>query len=191
MIRKIAAIVTIALMTQGCGFLSRKQSRFYSLDRIPPGSGVVAASGAPIGVDVVELPPNYDRRDMLVRRENRRLEVRESEQWSSTLRPLVLHTLAFDLAARLPEGMVVLPGEPIPTGAKRGVDVVFEELIAGPENSVTLDCRWTLRTNGRGDVSAHERIVVPTTDLTGPSIAAGTSQALAQLADRIAARVAQ
>jgi hypothetical protein len=100
------------------------------------------------------------------------------------LQPLVLHALAFDLAGRLPEGMVVLPGESRPAGAPRGIDVVFEDLSAGPENRVTLDARWTL-----AGVSHHEQIAIDIPSLDSGAVATGMSQALAALADRLAAGV--
>ena len=177
------ALILILLLTGCGGLLSRKQTnRYFSLDRIP--GAAVATRGTPIAIDVVELPPGFDRREIVVRKADQQLEVREREQWSASLEPLILHTLAFDLASRLPEGMVILPGQPIPAGAKRGIDVIVETLAAGPENSVTLDARWTM-----DGVSHHEQITIDIPSLDGANIAAGVSRAVATLADRIAAGV--
>ncbi|HLJ74547.1 MAG TPA: ABC-type transport auxiliary lipoprotein family protein, partial [Thermoanaerobaculia bacterium] len=103
--------------------------------------------------------------------------VRSNELWSSTLSDQVLHTLAFDLADRLPAGMMILPGETKPASV-HGLDIVFEQLAAGPDNKVTIDARIGART---------EHIEVPITSLDSANLASGTSQALAQLADRIVA----
>jgi uncharacterized lipoprotein YmbA len=105
------------------------------------------------------------------------------------LQPLVLHTLAFDLAARLPEGMVILPGAAKPLAPTRSIDVVLEELAAGPGNTVVLDGRWVLRENNRADVTHHERITIEVTSLDSGNIATGMSQAVAALADRMAAEL--
>jgi uncharacterized lipoprotein YmbA len=183
--RKVLAALMLVCLAGCGGLLSRKQTnRYFSLDRIPPTAPVRTITGAPIAIDVVELPPGFDRRDLVVRKADHQLEIREREQWSSALEPLFLHTLAFDLAARLPEGMVILPGQPIPTGAKRGIDVIVETLAAGPENAVTLDARWTL-----AGVAHREQIRIDIPSLDGANIADGMSRALATLADRIVARL--
>ena len=188
--RMLPLAVVIALFaTTGCGFLSRSKSRFYSLERIPPTGPIVHVSGIPVGIDSLELPPGFDRRDILVRKPDLQLDVRGTEQWSASLEPMVLHTLAFDLASRLPEGMVILPGEAKPLGM-RGIDVVVEELAAGPDNIATLDARLVLRENTRPTRTWHERITVDLESLDSAQVAAGYSRLLATLADRIAAKMA-
>jgi uncharacterized lipoprotein YmbA len=181
---KRAAILGLTLLVSGCGFLSSKPSKFYTLDKIAPEGAVASRSGLPIAIDVIELPPGLDRREVIVRKADQQLEIRGREQWSATLEPLVLHTLAFDLAARLPEGMVILPGQPVPVGAKRSIDVVFEELAAGPGNSIALDARWTLH-DGNVATTQHEQINVDIASLDSATIASGTSRAIATLADHI------
>lgn len=182
-------IVPVALMIllSGCGFLSRSKSRFFSLDRIGPTTPVASLTGAPIGVDAVELPPGLDRREVVVRKADLGLEVREKDQWTATLENLVLHTVAYDLADRLPDGMVILPGQAKPDTAMQSIDLLFEELAAGPDNKVVLDVRWVLHQTGQPNRTEHERLEIPIPSLDSAAIAQGHSQALAQLADRIVA----
>jgi uncharacterized lipoprotein YmbA len=199
-VRRTMAVL-VSLLFAGCSFFSRTQSRFYSLDRIaqaaapspgasrpplPMGEGRPQAGvrPLPIGIDV-QLPPGADRKEIVVRRADRTLDVRGAEQWSASLQPLVLHTLAFDLAARLPEGMVVLPGEARPPGGMREINVSVEELVAGPDRNVVLDARWIELATG---VAHHERIVTDVESLDSANVANGISRALATLADRIAAQ---
>jgi uncharacterized lipoprotein YmbA len=172
-VRRLAAAFVIFLA--GCSFFSRTKSQIYTLDRIP--GTVVNVRGTPIGIDSVELPPGFDRKEVVVRKANNQLDVRATQQWSATLGDLVLHTLAFDLASRLPAGMVILPGEAKPA-AMRAIDVVFAEIAAGPDSRVTIDAVW--------DRTHHEHIEVPITSLDSANVASGVSQALATLADRIA-----
>lgn len=179
----LAAMFVVA----GCSFFSKSKSTFYSLDHIAPATPPAAATSvriAPIGIDALEVPPDLNRREIVVRQADQKLDIRANEQWSANFQELVLHTLAFDLANRLPEGAVVLPGEPRPNGAVRSMNVVFEELAAGPEPRVVLDARWTL-----GDVSHHERVTVDIASLDSVNVAKGVSQAVAGLADRIAGEV--
>jgi uncharacterized lipoprotein YmbA len=182
------SILFLPFLLAGCGFLSSKPSTFYSLDRIPPQAAVNSVRGLPIGIDVV-LPPGLNRKEVVVRQANHQLEVRGREQWTALLQPLVLHTLAFDLAGRLPEGMVILPGQAKPAGAMRSLDVVVEELAAGPDHSVVLDARWTIREAGRPDITGREHVVADIAGLDSPNIATGTSSAIATLADHIVAQM--
>ena len=178
------SVVLLSLVVTGCSFFSRTKSSFYSLERIAPTAAVVAARGVPVAIDSIEMPPGLDRKDVVVRKANHQLDVRGTEQWTASLEPMVLHTLAFDLASRLPEGMVILPGQLKPTGMTRSISVVFGEFAAGPDPNVTLDARWTLN-----NLTYSERIVLPVASLDSANIADGFSRALAQLADRMAAQL--
>lgn len=174
-------LIALLLLAGGCSFFSKSTSKTYSLDPIAP-AAPLAKSGTAVSIDTIELPPGLDRREIVVRKANQQLEIRANELWPANLQPLVLHTLAFDLASRLPEGMVVLPGQSRPAKAPRGIDVAFEELSAGPDNHVTLDARWTL-----AGTPHHEHIAIDIPSLDSGAVATGTSQAIAALADRIAA----
>jgi uncharacterized lipoprotein YmbA len=180
--RRQKAEIVLVLLLAGCGFFSRTKSSFYSFERIPPAAPVAAKSGAPVAIDSVELPPGFDRKDVVVRKADHQLEIRGTEQWSASLEPMVLHTLAFDLAARLPEGMVILPGQLRPATAVRSISVTFGEFAAGPENTIVLDARWML--NG---AQHNERIAIDVPSLGSADLADGFSRALAALADRMAA----
>ena len=74
--------------------------------------------------------------------------------------------------------MVIMPGTAKPA-TTRSLDVAFEELAAGPDARVVVDARW--------GGTHHERIEVPIQSLDSANVASGTSQAIATLADRIAA----
>jgi uncharacterized lipoprotein YmbA len=177
MIRRFLPLVFC--LATACGFFSNKPNEYYSLEPIS-GTAVADVSGLPIGIDGVELPPGIDRRGIVVRQEDQSLDIRERQLWAGPLEEMVLHTLSFDLANRLPEGMVVLPGSPRPTGAMRSLHVVFEDLAAHDNGRFVLDGRWVLD----GAVH-HERIVVPMSSDDSDAIAAAMSQALAELAERV------
>jgi uncharacterized lipoprotein YmbA len=83
--------------------------------------------------------------------------------------------------------MVILPGATRPSGSLRAIDVVFEEFTAGPDAKVVLDGRWIVRVAGQPDVTHHERISIDIASLDSANVVSGTSQALAALADRMAA----
>jgi len=176
------SLVLVILLT-GCSFFSKTKINVYSLDRLPSSlSGAPApppAGSLPLAIESLELPPGFDRREIVIRRTDHQLEIRSNELWSASLQPLILHTLAYDLAARLPEGAVILPGATKPA-AIRAIDVIIEDVAAGPNTEVVLDGHWI-----SGGVSHHEHIAVPIPSLDSVNVATGMSQAVAALADRI------
>ena len=185
--RRSGAVVTMlaaVLSMAGCGILRRVPNQFYSLETIAPTTPVATIAGTPIGVDGIQLPPGLDRRGIVLRGADHRFEVRGQQQWASDLEEMVIHTLAFDLAGRLPVGMVVLPGQAKPAGPIRALFVNFEDLAPGPDGVFVLDARWTM-----GEMARHERIEIPMQSTESPAVVAAMSQALAQLADRIVAAV--
>ncbi len=189
--QSLAMLVVVMLV--GCGgLLKRPEIRHYALTPVAAPATRVAVSGLPIGIGGIELPPGLDRQEVVVRTSDQRLDVRGHELWAAPLETVVLHRLAFDLAARLPEGIVVLPGQAQPAGGLRSLDLAFEDLAAGPQNELVLDLRWSLRAGVAGavELAGHERIVEPLASLDSAEIAAGTSRALATLADRLAAALA-
>lgn len=175
-------IALLVFLMGGCSFLSKKPNNYFTLAKVAPAAPVGAVSGAPFALTGVELPAGFDRKEIVVREENHGVEVRARDLWTANLEPMVLSTLAFDLADRLPPGMMILPGQTQGAGTSRVIDVVFEEFAAGPDESVILDARWT-----SGTTTRREQIAVPLPSISSADIAAAMSQALGQLADRIAA----
>ncbi len=183
---KRASIVVLALLAARCSFFSKSQSRIYSIDRIDAGTPVVA-SGAPVAIDGIELPPGFDRREIVVRAAGSQLQVRSNDLWPATLQDVALHTLAADLATRLPTGMIVLPGQVRPMGNVRAIDVVIIDLAPGPDARITLTAQWTLVTPGAASTTHREQLAIDVPSLDSANVAAGMSRVLAALADRIAA----
>ena len=181
-------LILLTALVAGCGFLKRVPNQFYTLETIEPAIAVATtmAPGVPIGVDGVELPPGFDRRGIVLRGTNHKFEVRGTHQWASPLEEMVIHTLAFDLANRLPQGSVVLPGQAKP-GAMRSLYVTFEDLAPGPDNVFVLDARWKL--SGATELTGHERVTVSMPSNDSPQVVSAMSNALAQLADRIVSRL--
>ena len=174
------------ILIAGCGFFSRAKIEHYSLDTLRSEAAPRAIGGTPIGVDGVELPPGIDRNTVVVRNDQHRFDVRGTHLWASPLEEMVIHTLAFDLAHRLPQGMVVLPGQAKPgAGAMRSLYVTFEDLAAGPGNVFVLEARWTLTAPATPEVSRAERITIDMPSSDSAAIADAMSRALATLADRI------
>ncbi|MEO8379854.1 MAG: PqiC family protein [Acidobacteriota bacterium] len=189
MIQRRTLAILLVVLTTGCGFLKRPPNQFYSLEIIAPQGAVASVTGLPIGIDGIELPPGLDRRGIVLRGANHQLEVRGTHQWASPLEDMVLHTLAFDLADRIPLGMMVLPGQSKPSGAMRSLSIVFEDLAPGPDGVFVLDARWTLTAAGAPALTGHERITTPLASTESASVVSAMSATLATLAERIVARM--
>lgn len=196
-IRRVLCLLPTAyclLMLCGCGFFKRTPNQFYSLEPLGPETPLTAPAtmqpgGTPIGIDGVELPPGLDRRGIVIRGENHRLEERGQHQWASSLEEMVNHTLAFNLAKRLPQGGVVLPGQAKPLGTMRSLYVTFEDLAPGQDRVFVLDARWTLMAPGMPEVKGHSRVPVNMPSLDPPEVVAAMSRALAALADQIVLQI--
>lgn len=184
---RLATTLLLTLLIGGCGFLKPQQKDYFTIDAIPPAGGRAEAAGAPVGIDTVQLPPAIERREVAVREESGQLDLRGRDLWGASLETLVMHALAFNLASRLPEGMVILPGQATPMSATRSIRLIAETFEAGPAEMVVLDARWILAGADGEGVTRHERIEVPIGSLESAEIANGMSLALAELADRIAA----
>jgi len=185
MTRRALPLVLPMLLLAACSFLKKSQPRVFPIDKIAATAPATAAGtrGTPFAIEGLELPPGIDRREIVVRRADKQLDVRASDLWSAELQPLMLHTLAVDLASRLPEGMVILPGELRPATV-RTIDVVVEDLPIGPDAHIVLDAHWV-----EGNVSHREHIAVDLPSLESPNISTGMSQVIAALADRMAAQL--
>ncbi len=188
MTMRAALPLFLALFAAGCGLLKPQQKAHYALRTVPPAAAAPAVAGPPIGIGAVELPPGIDRREIVIRERDQRLELRGRDLWASPLEAMVVHTLAFDLADRLPEGMVVLPGSLKPGGAMRSLYVIVETFEAGPESALVLDARWSIGPATPAS-TRRERIEVPLESLESGAIAEGMSRVLGILADRVVAQL--
>ncbi len=181
-------LILLCVLVSGCGFFGRSKPKFYSLETISPQTAATTIGGTPIGIDGIELPPGVDRREVVSRGDNHTFNVSGSNLWASPLEEMVIHTLAFDLAGRLPEGMVVLPGQGKPA-TMRALYVTFEELTAGPNGEFVLDARWVVTTPGVPELAGRDRVTIAAGGTEPAQIVDAMSNALAQLADRIVAKL--
>lgn len=182
-----ALAAVAALLVAGCGFFGGGKSTYYSLEPLP--GTRAAVTGSPIGINALELPAGLDRREVSVRQSDHRLDVRGNQLWAESLETMVLHALAFNLASRLPEGMVVLPGQAKPDGPMRSIDVIFGELAASSDQVFVLDARCVVHEAGRADRTIHERVELRMESDESSEVVETMNEALAALADRIVARL--
>ena len=182
-------VVLVALALAGCG--GGGPTHFYMLavepTRAPPAGG--ACRGAPLTVADVSIPGTLDRQEIVRASGPDELEVSNSERWAAPLDQLIQRTLAQELQARLPQGRVLAPGDPVPPGGQRLVRVNVQRFLADNSGRVTLIADWALLdTNGKPGPSQTETVTVGGAS-SDSRTAAAMSTALGVLADRIAAKL--
>jgi uncharacterized lipoprotein YmbA len=170
---------------------SSPKTHFLSLEPAAETTQRHRVHGPAVTIGKVELPSELDRPGLVVRTGSNEIEIRDTEQWAGPLDTMVRDTLAFDLSSRLTAHSVFLPGQTAPKGKVRPITVVIERFSAGPDDRVTLWARWSLYSlNGQTRLlEDNENIEVPVQSQSGQDIAQGMSQALAELAKRIATKL--
>ncbi|MGH7042298.1 MAG: PqiC family protein [Acetobacteraceae bacterium] len=156
----------------------------------------VAHIDAPIAVARVQMPAKLDRLYLTRATGADVVAVAPHTRWVAPLDGLTQHALARDLASRLPRAMVVMPGDVMPPGGVRLVRVNvlrFMPVLGGAGGSrMVLDADWAVmaRHGGGARESGRLRLTIPA-GRSDAAQAAAMSAALGELADRIAARLAQ
>ena len=184
-------VVLAAIGLGACG--SSPPTQYYTLNSIASvgQSSTYARAGTPVTIEKVIIPASLDRPQIVRRVSPNRVDIDETERWPAPLDNMVQRVLTQDLASRMASGMVIEPGEPLPASAVRRVvvDIItFEGDLSG---RVVLRAEWVATNPDGGRLSRNEYIIINAGADNAEALAAGMSQALAQLADRMATTLNQ
>ena len=184
----ILVLMTMAL--NGCG--SSPPTEFITLDSAVPHYSVRVYAGPPVIVGRMTLPPELDRLSLVRRAQANRLNINGVVKWAAPLDLLVRHTLAVDLADRLPPGAVIIPGEPQPRKHALLLVVVFNRFSADLSGEVKLQAVWTLveATSGKVLLTRTSSVTASAASTGAGDIAVALSQSLGKLSDVMAAAIA-
>jgi uncharacterized protein len=205
--RHVRAFVRFALGACVVGLaacVSSPASRFYTLGaggalQSPATSTSSAASTTSttqratspaflIEVPPVDVPSQVARNQLVVQTGNARVDVLEQERWASPPADEIRRALSGDLAARL--GTFDVYGAPYPNGVPvYRVNVNVRRFESWPDARAVLDAVWSVRAVGTQTVLTCRTLAQVS---VGPGYAAlvdGHRQAVAQMADEIAAAV--
>lgn len=176
-------------MLAACG--TSPKTHFFALEPDAQAPQPLSLPGPAIDIGKVSLPPELDRRALVLRTGPNTVEIRDAERWAGPLDLMVRDTLALDLSNRLRAASVLLPGQSPTERSTRPITVVIDQFLAGPDQRVRLGVRWTLYSqDGRTLVLEDiENITVTTSSLSGQDIAEGMSRALAELAKRMVTKL--
>jgi uncharacterized lipoprotein YmbA len=161
--------------------------RIYTLAMKP---GTQQASGpASLSVVGVAIPKYLDRPQIIQHGGAYQLDVAEFDRWGEPFADMVTRVLIADLSQRLPKTQVFRDDSPTATNAADSLQVDFSRFDPDPDNTVVLAARWTLRGGSLLAEDSNRLTVKPASDAIADIVAA-MSQALGELADKIATAVA-
>jgi len=110
----------LALLVAGCG--SSPATRYYTLTPVrPPGKTV--DSGEPIRIGRVNILARLDRDSLVERSGSGALKIIDSDRWAGPLDAMIRSTVAEELRDRLSSDEVYLPGDYIPAGPSRFINL--------------------------------------------------------------------
>jgi uncharacterized lipoprotein YmbA len=187
MSRRFSPGAVLLALLAGC---SSPPTRYYVLSPVS-GSPAAATGATPLRVDRVRIPSELDRSQIVSRLGPNRLEVASTSRWAAPLNEMIRRVLSADLAARLPQGLVIDPYEPIQGRPVRSLTVTIDEFYADPACEVSLRAAWVLTQPQAAALAGMEEVRGAPVGKCPDGLAASMSQALAELSDRIAAAVAR
>ena len=177
-----AAVVAVAL-TAGC---QSPEPTFVTLDAVPPTSAPPEAIATPIAVGEVDLPPEVDRKSLVVRHGSSRVEIDPTVRWAAPLQELLRQTLRDTLADRLPAGAVIGPSQRLDATGGKVLTVVFETFSVDAEGGVELAATWRLlNRDGESLLTRNESLETKAKSPSPQDIARAMSEALGALVDRM------
>jgi uncharacterized protein len=180
----------IGFLSAGLGILSlaacsaSPKPQIFSL-AIQPGTEL---GGGPASLAVASAAiPKYLDRPQIVRHGGAyQLYVAEFDRWGEPFGDMVTRILVGDLAQRLPKTQVFKADSPTATAAAATLQIDFSRFDPDPDGTIVLVARWTL-TAANGVTEDSNRLTVKPASDSDADLVAAMSQALGQLADKIAA----
>jgi uncharacterized protein len=183
----LIALVALTALVLPAGCSSSPASRFYVLS---PTAEVGSAVDAAVGIGPVELPPYLDRDSVVTRDGPTTLSLAEFDRWAEPLQDGFERCLAEDVSAALGTSRIVVhPWGPAPIDVRVPVQVVrFDSDASG---TATLVAKWSVLHADQSVAlpARHSTATVPAASSSFADTALALSQAVAALAQEIAAAV--
>lgn len=188
MVRRVAQLISIALVALAAAACSTAPARFYSLASTATPDGT-PATPVTVAVGPVTIPASVDQPEFVVQVEPNRVEVEEFDRWVAPLNDAIARAVAGDL--------VVLLGAPQVASAQLvnfapdyrvTIDVQRFESVQG--QAATLEAVWTVRKSSGGALrSGRTAVREPVQGRAFETLAAAHSRALAKMSADIAAAI--
>ena len=188
MARRIAQVISIALVAAVAAGCSTAPARYYSLSSTATADGTPATRASVI-VGPVTIPASVDQPEFVVQIAPNRVEVNEFNRWVAPLNDAVARAVAGDL--------VVLLGTPEVATAQLAnftpdyrvtIDLQRFESIQG--DAALVEAVWTVRKTAGGETRSGRTVAREPVQGQGfDALAAAHSRAIAKLSADIAAAI--
>ena len=188
MARRIAQLISIALVAAVAVGCSTAPARYYSLSSTATADGT-PATRASVMVGPVTIPASVDQPEFVVQIAPNRVEVNEFNRWVAPLNDAVARAVAGDL--------VVLLGTPEVASAQLAnftpdyrvtIDLQRFESIQG--DAALVEAVWTVRKTAGGETRSGRTVAREPVQGQGfDALAAAHSRAIAKLSADIAAAI--
>jgi uncharacterized lipoprotein YmbA len=188
MARRIAQLISIALVAAVAAGCSTAPARYYSLSSTATADGTPATS-ASVMVGPVTIPASVDQPEFVVQIAPNRVEVNEFNRWVAPLNDAVARAVAGDL--------VVLLGTPEVASAQLAnftpdyrvtIDLQRFDSIQG--DAALVEAVWTVRKTAGGETRSGRTVAREPVQGQGfDALAAAHSRAIAKLSADIAAAI--
>ncbi len=188
MTRRIAQMISIALMAAIAVGCSTAPSRFYSLTSTATADGTPPTSAA-VMVGPVTVPAAVDQPEFVVQVAPNQVKVDEFNRWVSPLSDSIAHAVAGNL--------VVLLGTPEVANSQLAnfvpdyrVTIDVQRFESIPGQAAVVEAVWTVRKTVGGEVRSGRTVAREPVQGQGfDALAAAHSQAIAKMSGDIAAAI--
>jgi uncharacterized lipoprotein YmbA len=181
-------VAWLALLLAAC---QSAPTRVYTLEAVATSAPTAGYAGPAIRVDAVQVPPPWDRIELLRPTGRGEWRIDDLNEWGAPLGRLMRATLTADLMLRLPPERVIPPALPQPAGAL-GLRVDVLDFRAD-SHGARLDASWVLTSGIDSQAAAgttHSAALEVPQALDGPAATAhALAELLGQLADAISAQL--
>lgn len=183
-LRIIILMLPAALLLASCG--SSPKTQYFTLAAEHAGTARVAVA-SPVTVAAVSLPSTLDRRQMVRQTGPNTVDISDRDRWASPLDEMSRRVLSENLAARLPEGKLILPNAPTPPGT---IEISVSLAQFGPDGTgrIALKGSWSALAAGGTKRLLSRDIALET--LPPAAGAAGEAAGMSQLLGKLAAEIA-
>jgi uncharacterized lipoprotein YmbA len=182
--RRCLLLVVLAGAALG-GCSTSTPPRLFTLASRP---GPMLAHGpATIAVRDAALAKYLDRPQIVRRGGVYQLEAAEFDRWGEPLSDMVTRVLIEDLSQRLPGSQIFRDASPTATDAQATLEIDISRFDADPDDTIVLAARWALRRGAQPGPAQSARLAAKPASKSTADLVAAMSEALGQLADRIAA----
>lgn len=183
----------LALGLAGCTGKSPK-SDFYTLGTTPAaGPAAQLSADMAIAVGPVTIPAELDRKQIVTRDSDNRLNMAELSRWAGPLQDNITAVLTANLAARLGTDKVAPHYRESLFPFTHQVVLNINRFDGHLKGEVLLDATWSIKQNGQSAplVVKHTEIRTPVTTPDYNGLVAAQSKTLADLSSQIAAALGQ